>query len=53
MRSPNSAPWVNGDEGSTESTATVRSRARSYLVSAASRVDFPTPGGPVNPITDA
>ena len=53
IRSPSSAPRVNGDEGSIESTATDRSRSRSSLVSDASSVDLPTPGGPVNPITAA
>ena len=50
IRSPSRAPWVNGEEGSIDSTATVRSRARSSLVSAPSSVDLPAPGGPVKPM---
>ena len=53
MRSPSSAPCVNGEDGSIESTPTVRSRARSAFVSAPSSVDLPTPGGPVKPTTAA
>ena len=50
IRSPSSAPFVNGEEGSIDSTATVRSRARSSFVSAPSSVDLPRPGGPVKPM---
>ena len=53
IRSPSSAPWVNGEVGSIDSTATVRSRARSSLVSAPSNVDLPAPGGPVKPMIAA
>ena len=53
MRSPSSAPWVNGEEGSIESTATSRSCERASFTSAPIRVDLPTPGGPVKPTTAA
>jgi hypothetical protein len=53
IRSPSSAPWVKGDDGSIDSTATSRPAARRALVSAAISVDFPTPGGPVKPVTAA
>ena len=53
MRSPSSAPWVKGEEGSIDSTAISRPAARLTFVSAASSVDLPTPGGPVKPTTDA
>ena len=46
MRSPSSAPWVNGEDGSIESTATSRSASRRSLVSAPISVDLPTPGRP-------
>ena len=49
MRSPSSAPLVNGELGSIESTATSRSLSRACLTSAPISVDLPTPGGPVNP----
>ena len=49
MRSPSSAPCVNGLEGSTETTPTVVSRSRTSRISAETRLDFPTPGGPVRP----
>ena len=53
MRSPSSAPWVNGEEGSIESTPTVRPASRLAFVSAPISVDLPTPGGPVKPTTAA
>ena len=49
MRSPSSAPCENGLEGSTETTPTVISRSRTCRISAETRLDFPTPGGPVTP----
>ena len=52
MRSPSRAPWVKGEDGSIESTATSRSAARAFFTSAPMRVDLPTPGGPVKPTTD-
>ena len=53
MRSPSRAPWVNGELGSIESTATSRSRARACSTSRPISVDLPTPGGPVKPTTAA
>ena len=53
MRSPRSAPCVNGLDGSTEITPTVCSAARIRRTSAAIRLDLPTPGGPVIPTTYA
>ena len=53
IRSPSSAPWVNGELGSIESTATWRSAARTCSTSLPISVDLPTPGGPVNPTTAA
>jgi hypothetical protein len=53
MRSPSSAPCVNGDDGSIDSTATWRSAARRSLVSAPISVDLPAPGAPVSPKTAA
>ena len=53
IRSPSSAPFVKGDDGSIESTATFRSRERASFTSVPISVDFPTPGGPVNPTTAA
>ena len=53
MRSPSSAPWVNGEEGSIESTPTVLPARRRAPVRAPIRVDLPTPGGPVKPTTAA
>src|SRR5580704_7968236 len=53
IRSPSSAPPVNGDVGSTASTATRRPAARNALSSAPVRVDLPTPGAPVRPMTRA
>ena len=44
MRSPSSAPCVNGEDGSTESTPTVRPASRRAFVSAPISVDLPTPG---------
>ena len=49
IRSPSSAPCVNGLDGSTETTPTACSSARAWLTSAEIRVDLPTPGGPVRP----
>ena len=53
IRSPSSAPPRNGEDGSIESTATVRSSARWWRTSAPISVDFPAPGGPVKPMTEA
>ena len=53
MRSPSSAPWVNGELGSIERTATSRSRSRACSISRPISVDLPTPGGPVKPTTRA
>ena len=53
MRSPRSAPLVNGELGSIDSTATSRSRSRAFLTSAPISVDLPTPGGPVKPTIEA
>src|SRR5829696_4618191 len=49
MRSPSSAPSVNGELGSIDSTATWRSRSRTCSTSRPISVDLPTPGGPVKP----
>ena len=53
MRSPSSAPCVNGLDGSTEITPTDRSSVRMCRTSVLIRDDFPTPGGPVTPTTNA
>ena len=53
IRSPRTAPWVNGLDGSIDRTPTSRSASRSLAVIAAIRVLLPTPGGPVIPITRA
>ena len=53
IRSPSSAPCVNGLEGSTEMTPTVVSRSRTWRTSALISDDLPTPGGPVTPTTNA
>src|SRR5215212_6765369 len=54
IRSPSTAPWVNGLEGSIDSTPTsASSSSRSVLVSAPIRVLLPTPGGPVRPMIRA
>ena len=50
-RSPSSAPPVNGEDGSTASTATRFPRARNARTSALVTVDLPAPGAPVRPIT--
>ena len=49
IRSPSSAPCVNGLDGSTETTPTVFPSGRTCATSAAIRLDLPTPGGPVMP----
>ena len=49
MRSPRSAPFENGLDGSTEMTPTVSSAPRTWRTRALIRLDFPTPGGPVMP----
>ena len=51
MRSPSSAPCVNGEDGSIDSTATLRSAARRFFTSAPMSVDLPEPGAPVTPTT--
>ena len=53
IRSPSSAPPRNGELGSIDSTATVRSRSRWRRISAPISVDLPAPGGPVKPTTEA
>src|SRR5580700_8939607 len=53
IRSPSSAPPVNGDVGSTASTATRRPAARNARSSAPVTVDLPTPGAPVRPMIRA
>ena len=50
MRSPSSAPCVNGLVGSTDSTPTVRPSVRRWRQSAETRLDLPEPGGPVRPM---
>ena len=52
-RSPSSAPPVNGEVGSTASTATLRPAARNAPTSALVTVDLPTPGDPVRPMIRA
>ena len=49
MRSPSTAPPVNGEDGSIESTPTGAASARRRRVSAPISVDLPAPGGPVKP----
>ena len=49
IRSPSSAPWVKGELGSIESTATSRSASRRSFVRAPMSVDLPDPGAPVRP----
>ncbi len=51
MRSPSTAPPVNGLDGSTAITPTGTCSARSRLVTRSTSVDFPAPGGPVMPST--
>ena len=53
MRSPSRAPLENGEDGSMDSTATVSSALRAWVISAPISVDLPTPGGPVKPTTAA
>src|SRR3954452_21784463 len=50
-RSPSRAPPEKGDDGSMASTPTRLSVCRSAVTSAEVVVDFPTPGGPVMPMT--
>ena len=51
IRSPSTAPPLNGEVGSTERTPTVAPAARLRAMSAPISVDFPAPGGPVTPTT--
>ena len=44
---------MNGLDGSTEMTPTLRPSPRTRLTSALIRLDLPTPGGPVTPIAYA
>ncbi len=44
---------MNGLDGSTEMTPTVVSASRTCRTSALISDDFPTPGGPVTPTTNA
>jgi hypothetical protein len=53
IRSPSRAPCVNGLDGSTEMTPTVRRDSRMWRTSALISEDLPTPGGPVTPTTNA
>ena len=53
IRSPSNAPPVNGLDGSTASTPTVRPRARHASAYLSVSVLFPAPGGPVKPIRNA
>ena len=48
-RSPRMAPPVNGDDGSTASTATSDPSTRRALMRWVVSVDFPAPGAPVMP----
>src|SRR5690606_8214603 len=50
-RSPRMAPPVNGLEGSTAMTPTVRPSCRYAAMSRSTMVLLPAPGGPVMPIT--
>jgi hypothetical protein len=52
-RSPSSAPPLTREDGSTAITATLSPAARQPCSSALVSVDFPTPGGPVTPVTCA
>jgi len=49
IRSPSTAPPLNGLVGSTATMPTVRSWARSVRASALTTVDLPVPGAPVIP----
>src|SRR5688572_8079149 len=49
IRSPSSAPPEKGEVGSTATTPTRSPAARYAAATPASSVDFPAPGGPVNP----
>src|ERR1700744_5964950 len=51
--SPSTAPPESGLEGSTAATATVRPLLRNSATKASISVDFPAPGGPVNPTVRA
>src|SRR5271170_1675793 len=53
IRSPSRAPPVNGEVGSTASTATRWPAARNAPTSAPVMVDLPTPGAPVSPMIRA
>src|SRR5581483_11887191 len=53
IRSPSSAPPVNGELGSIASTPTRWPASRYRAISALVIVDLPTPGAPVSPITRA
>ena len=53
MRSPRMAPPVKGLVGSTAMTPTVRPARRWAAMSRSVRVDFPAPGAPVRPTTQA
>ena len=50
-RSPSKAPPERFEEGSTAITPTLSPRPRSRPITRPTRVDLPTPGGPVTPIT--
>src|SRR5688572_3168316 len=52
-RSPRMAPPVNGLDGSTASTPTVKPSRRIAAISRSTSVLFPAPGGPVTPTTRA
>ncbi len=53
IRSPSSAPPVNGDVGSTATTATRRPWDRKVATTRSVTVDLPAPGGPVSPMRRA
>jgi hypothetical protein len=53
VRSPRSAPPLTREDGSTAITATLSPASRQPRSSAFVSVDFPTPGGPVRPVTCA
>src|SRR5690606_1587916 len=50
MRSPSTAPRLNGEEGSTQSTPTLFPLEQNSLIIASTNVLLPAPGGPVTPM---
>ena len=53
IRSPSTAPPVNGEEGSMPMIPTVRPWSRYVFATLSTRVDLPAPGLPVMPMTSA